>query len=82
MNDVRLNTVLLSHLHDIPYDLYGNEPRAEVRARFIRSLIFHNEDTSIWISQGYLDFMWDQAEERKGNDCSYAEYEAVINDHK
>ena len=82
MNDVRLNTVLLSHLHDIPYDLYGNEYRAETRARFCRTLLFENEDTSIYVSQEYIDWMWYQAYERYCDTCSYQEFEEKINKQK
>lgn len=74
MRDVKLNTVILSHMNDLQYDIYDNPVRAEIRSKFVRSLLFHNEDTSIWVSDEYLDHMWKQSEMRGSADCSYEEY--------
>lgn len=74
MRDVKLNTVILSHMNDLQYDIYDNPVRAEIRSKFVRSLLFHNEDTSIWVSDEYLDHMWKQSEMRVSADCSYEKY--------
>jgi hypothetical protein len=73
--DVKLNIVLLSHLSDVRYEVYDNPALVETRARFVRSLLFENEDTNIWISQEYLDWMWYQAEEKYNDTCSFEEWE-------
>ncbi len=75
--DIKLNIAILSHLNDLQYDIYDNQAIAEVRAKFIRSLLFHNEDTTIWVEKEYLDFMYKQADTRGGNDCSYSEWVAM-----
>ena len=72
--DIKLNIAILSHLSDLQYDIYDNQVIAEIRTKFIRSLLFHNEDTSIRVEKEYLDFMYKQADTRGGQDCSYSEW--------
>jgi hypothetical protein len=72
--DIKLNIAILSHLSDLQYDIYENQAYAEVRAKFVRSLLFHNEDTTIRVEKSYLDFMYKQADTRGGQDCSYSEW--------
>jgi hypothetical protein len=72
--DIQLNIALLSHLNDLHFDIYDNQAIAEVRTKFVRSLLFHNEDTSIRVEREYLDFMWKQADTRGAYDCSYSEW--------
>jgi hypothetical protein len=74
--DIKLNIAILSHLSDLQYDIYDNQVIAEIRTKFIRSLLFHNEDTSIRVEREYLDFMYEQADQRGGQDCSYEEWAA------
>ncbi len=74
--DIKLNIVILSHMNDLSNDIYDNQVIAEIRSKFVRSLLFHNEDTSIRVEKEYLDFMWAQADTRGGNDCSYEEWAA------
>jgi hypothetical protein len=75
--DIKLNIAILSHLNDLQYDIYDNQVRAETRTKFIRSLIFHNEDTTIRVETEYLDFMYQQADRRGAYDCSYEEWLAI-----
>jgi hypothetical protein len=78
MSDVKLNTVILSHMNDLQYDIYDNPVRAEIRSKFVRSLLFHNEDTNIWVEKEYLDFMYKQAATFKSDyDCSYSEWVTI-----
>ncbi len=72
--DIKLNIAILSHLSDLQYDIYDNQVIAETRTKFIRSLLFHNEDTSIRVEKEYLDFMYKQADTRGAYDCSYSEW--------
>lgn len=74
--DIKLNIAILSHLNDLQYDIYDNQVTAEIstKLRFIRSILFHNEDTNIWVEKSYLDFMYKQADTRGSNDCSYSEW--------
>jgi len=79
--DINLNIAILSHMNDLSYDIYDNPAIAETRAKFVKSLIFHNEDTSIKVEKEYLDFMWEQAETRGGSDCAYDEW-CVVKGYK
>lgn len=72
--DIKLNIAILSHLSDLQYAIYDNQVTAELSTKFIRSLLFHNEDTSIRVEKEYLDFMYKQADRRGGQDCSYSEW--------
>jgi len=69
---IKLNIVILSHLNDLQNDIYHYPEVAEIRARFIRSLLLHNDDKNIRVEQEYLDFMWKQAHNGSNNSCSYS----------
>jgi len=63
MSQIKLSIVVASHLNDIQIEIAnGLIHTAQIRAAFLKLVLFHNPDTSKVVDERSLKIFWNQAE--------------------
>lgn len=74
MKEVRLSTVVLSHLNDVLYNaqqLTPIAPEQMIRLELVKALTFLNPDLNTRVDHKYLDFMAEEIYSNTSWGCSY-----------